>query len=120
MQIRVAWSVIAAVMTVCSGVGCTAPEGPRRTDSRYLTQKLPAVKGAVEQHDMRVAPQLVTDLDSDDPAVRFFAIGGLKRLTGETFGYQYYEDRDARRAPTMKWRQWLEAHPPPPTAPGEP
>ena len=97
---------------IVSGIGCTAPEGPRRPDSQYLTQKVPAVKEAVESKDMRVAPQLVSDLESDDPAVRFFAIEGLKRLTGETFGYQYFDDRDVRREPVKKWRQWLEANPP--------
>jgi len=94
------------------GGGCTAPEGPRTVDSRYHTQKVPAVKEAVENKDPRVASQLVADLDSDDPAVRFYAIEGLRRLTGETFGYQYYQDHDALRPSIEKWRQWLEAHPP--------
>jgi hypothetical protein len=114
MQKPVALSVMIATGAALAATfaGCTAPEGPRRPDSRFLSQKVPAVKEAVESGDTRVVPQLVSDLESDDPAVRFFAIEGLKRLTGETFGYEYYADADARREPVTKWRQWLEAHPP--------
>jgi hypothetical protein len=57
---------------------------------------------------MSAAPQMVSDLDSDDPAVRFYAIEGLERLTGQTMGYVYYEDREARRPAVMKWRKWLD------------
>lgn len=51
---------------------------------------------------------MVKDLDSDDPAVRFYAIGGLKRLTGQTFGYHYYEDEQQRRPALEKWKAWLQ------------
>lgn len=111
---RIACSVVVAAASTALALlvgggtgGCTAPEGPRTPDSRYLSQKVPAIKQAVERKDHSVAAQLVKDLDSDDPAVRFYAIEGLERLTGETFGYHYYEDRDARSQAVQKWRQWL-------------
>ena len=88
--------------------GCSEPTGPKTVASRNLAVKVPAIKDAVASKDMSAAPQMVSDLDSDDPAVRFYAIEGLERLTGQTMGYVYYEDRDARRAAVMKWRKWLD------------
>src|SRR5690349_19562052 len=87
---------------------CSEPTGPRTVQNRDLAVKVPAIKEAAEKHDLSAAPQLVHDLDSDDPAVRFYAIEGLKRLTGQTLGYVYYEDRDRRRESVMKWRRWLD------------
>jgi len=95
------------LIAIVAAGGCDAPEGPRRADSRYLSQKIPAIKIAVDDKDSSVVPQLVHDLDSDDPAVRFYAIEGLQRLTGQTFDYLYYQDRETRRPAVMKWRQWL-------------
>ena len=89
-------------------VGCSEPTGPKTVASRNLAIKVPAIKDAVANKDMSAAAQLVSDLDSDDPAVRFYAIEGLERLTGQTFGYVYYDDRDARRPAVMKWRKWLD------------
>ena len=88
--------------------GCSEPTGPKTPGSRNLAVKVPAIKDAVAHKDMSAAPQLVSDLDSDDPAVRFYAIEGLERLTGQTFGYVYYDDRDTRRPAVMKWRKWLD------------
>ena len=69
--------------------------------------KIPAIKEAVEEHDPAAVRQLVKDLDSDDGAVRFFAIEALERLTGESFAYHYYDDEDERRPAVLRWRQWL-------------
>ena len=50
---------------------------------------------------------MVANLNDDDPAVRFYSIEGLKRLTGDDFGYRYYEDADERAAAVAKWNQWV-------------
>ena len=69
--------------------------------------KIPAIKLAVDEHDPVAIRQLVKDLDSDDGAVRFFAIEALRRITGQTFAYHYYDDEDERRPAVLRWRQWL-------------
>ena len=69
--------------------------------------KIPAYKKAVRERDDDAAPQLVADLESDDPAVRLFAIEALERVTGETFGYRYFDDEEDRRASVAKWQAWL-------------
>lgn len=73
------------------------------------TVKIPAYKQAVRKKDRAAVQQLVTDLDSDDPAVRFYAIQSLRRLTGETFGYRYYDGDETRRPAVQEWRQWAAA-----------
>ncbi len=69
--------------------------------------KIPAIKTAVQEKDLAHVRQMVKDLDSDDSAVRFFAVEGLRRLSGETFGYQYYEDASERAVAIQKWKKWL-------------
>ncbi len=68
--------------------------------------KIPAIKLAAERHDRSAVPQLIRDLDSDDPAIRFYAVQGLRRITGETFEYRAYDDADQRQPAIRRWKQW--------------
>lgn len=72
------------------------------------TIKIPAIKEAVRRDKTSAVPQMVHDLNSDDPAVRLFSIYGLRKLTGEDFGYRFYLDEDERKPALAKWREWLE------------
>ena len=71
--------------------------------------KIPAYKRAVRKKDPAAVRQLVSDLESDDPAVRLYAIHALQGLTGERFGYRYYDGDERREEAVGKWRQWLAA-----------
>lgn len=76
--------------------------------SRNPARKIPAIKSAVREKDIaRSAAPLVEALDSNDAAERFYAIQGLEKLTGETFGYVYYEEETARKPAIERWKQWL-------------
>jgi hypothetical protein len=86
--------------------GC-ADNGPRTVSNPDLEEKIPAIEDASRNHDLSVAPQLVKDLQSDDPAVRFYSIRGLRSLTGETFGYRYYDSEDDRKIAVARWKHWL-------------
>jgi hypothetical protein len=99
--------IFAAMAVVVLSGGCFSRD-PFNIHSRHAAQKIPAIKEAVDAGDESVIPQLVHDLDSSDAAVRFYAIEGLQRLTGETFDYLYYQDAAQRRPALMKWRKWLE------------
>jgi hypothetical protein len=79
----------------------------RKVSDPDPADKIPAIAKAVQEHDASVAPQLIADLDNDDPAIRFYAIGGLRSLTGQDLGYHYYEDCDARKPAVQRWRAWL-------------
>ncbi len=101
------WRLLLLLAIAAAALGCFSPDPPDLR-SGHAPRKIPAIKQAVAGGDEKAIPQLVADLQSDDPAVRFYAIGGLERLTGQTFGYLYYADAPARRDAVMKWRQWLE------------
>jgi len=104
---RIIW--IAFFGIVCAS--CSAPRGPLVVEDPDLDVKIPAIKKAVRTGDYSQDAQLVQDLHSDDPAVRFYAINGLHRITGENFGYRYYDSEDARQPAIEKWKAWLAHHP---------
>ncbi len=87
--------------------GCSAPREPLVVNNPDPAVKIPAMSVAVQKKDLGAAKQMVADLDSDDPAVRFYAIQGLQRLTGQTFDYKYYDDDSARKPALDRWRAWL-------------
>jgi hypothetical protein len=101
---------LGAATMAAAGVGasgCTAPSGPRTVGDPDPGVKIPAIKTAVDRHDLSAARQLVADLQNDDPAVRFYAISGLYRLTGQNFGYVYYDDEATRLPAVRRWQKWL-------------
>ena len=102
---------LAAGCVLAAGLaaGCTAPRGPLVVTDPDPAVKIPAIKKAVWKRDRGAIRQLVADLDSDDPAVRFYAINGLQRITGQRFGYDYFGDDDQRKPATLRWREWLAA-----------
>jgi hypothetical protein len=65
------------------------------------------MKRAAESKSDKDLPQLVFDLDSDDAAIRFYAVSTLRRLTGLTFDYHYYDDETERQPAIKQWKQWL-------------
>ena len=98
--------VAAALSAGCGGAG----RGLLDDDASY---KIPAIKKAVDRNDSSAAAVLVANLESEDPAVRFYAIEGLRRLTGRTFDYRYFDDEPDRRASLARWKQWLSENPTP-------
>src|SRR4051794_10554167 len=82
-----------ALAALVSAAGCGPPPDKSLANSDP-SGKIPAIKKAVRAHDLRAAPQLVKDLESDDAAVRMYSIEALRRLTGQEFGYRYYDDED--------------------------
>ena len=99
-------SSIVGVMGIAVAA-CSAPRTPLVLSNPDPSGKIPAIKLSVQRGEKAAAPQLIKDLESDDPAVRFYAIQGLERLTGETFGYRYYDDERERRPALEKWQAWL-------------
>jgi hypothetical protein len=97
----------AVSLTGAGAGGCSAPRDAPSLSSRDAHRKIPAIKHAVEKDDEDAVPHLVAGLESDDPAVRMYSIEGLERLTGQTRGFRYYADDDARRAAVRRWKRWL-------------
>ena len=100
--------ILSGAMT-CLVCGCFAPEPPS-IHSQDPDRLIPAIKIAVKEHDQSVIPILVDDLCSDDPAIRLYAINGLRRLTGEDFGYVSYADETVRKPAVTRWKAYVADH----------
>ena len=92
-------------VSLAAACGC-APREPRRIGAMDPTANIPAIQEAARDHDRAAIPQLVRQLESDDPAVRFYAIEALRKLTGKTFGYRFYDDPDERRPAVERWKRY--------------
>jgi hypothetical protein len=99
---------ILATFTLTLAIGgCSAPRPAIEVTNPDPSGKIPAMKKAVREHDFKVVRQLVKDLDSDDPAVRLFAIQALQKLTGERYGYDFFADEVQRQPALVRWQEWL-------------
>jgi len=83
--------------------GCAPPASQGGFHSPDPASKLYAIHSAGESRDRKNIPVLVEQLDSDDPAVRVFAINALERITGERLGYNPYADEATRRSAIDAW-----------------
>jgi hypothetical protein len=93
--------------TMILATGCQAPRGPVSVNSDDPDLEILAMKRDAVDDNKRDIPKLVSDLQSDDPAIRFYSIETLFRLTHDDFGYHYY-DNDEQRAPAVaRWQKWL-------------
>jgi hypothetical protein len=63
-----------------------------------------AIVQVYEARDQKAIQKLVDLLDDSSSAVRLYAILALRGLTGEDFGYRYYENDIARAASVRRWR----------------
>ncbi len=77
-------------------------------DSANPAARMYAIEHAARQGDTSAIKQIVEQLDSDDPAVRFIAIGALKRLTGETLGYDHAAPLEQRELAIKRWEKFVE------------
>jgi hypothetical protein len=100
-----AWLVLSSLAAGCSGT-----TGPQTVANPDPGVKVPIIRAAVDRHDTSVIPQLIDDLNDDDPAIRFYANDGLQKLTGQDFNYRFYDDADARKPSIDRWRAWLGQH----------
>jgi HEAT repeat protein len=71
------------------------------------TIRIMAIKWAGENKIKAAVPQLVDSLEDEDAAVRFYAIEGLRRITGTDNGYDYKTSAGERAASVKRWRKFL-------------
>ena len=84
---------------------------PPSISSESPERLIPAIKHGVAANDHSIIPYLVKDLESEDAAIRFYSIDGLRRLTGQDLGYVYFDDEDKRKPAVDRWKVWLTQHP---------
>jgi hypothetical protein len=90
-----------------SSIACTASRPAPNVADADPTVKIAGIREAVARKDRSVLPALVQELDSDDPAVRLFAMEALQQFAGDRLGYEYYFDEEQRKPSLARWRQWL-------------
>jgi len=94
-----------AVCFLPVGCGPSAEEGGFHSSSPAA--KLHAIHQAGRDGDQQAVPLLIEQLNSDDPAVRMYAINALNRVTGRRLQYNPYGTH-AERAEGI--RRWVEAY----------
>jgi hypothetical protein len=103
------WAAL-LVIVCASAWSCTAPRPPLSIKNEDVDLKVLAIKKAVREKDRSAVADLVRELENDDAAVRFYAIWALENLTGQTFGFDYYQDEPLRRPAVQKWQEWLKSN----------
>ena len=92
---------------VLLGLGAAAGCGGQPTETGLNadapTAKLDAIVAAAQAGDRQAVPQLVEQLQSDDPAVRLFAIQALERITDQRFGYNPFLPPTRRQEAVDRW-----------------
>ena len=100
----------AAALAVAAAGGCGAAQTlplAAALQAESPTVRTRACRRAAEAEDPTVIPLLVERLEDTDPGVRMFAIGALRRMTKQSFGYRYFDDEVTRLRAVRQWRDWL-------------
>ena len=102
-------TMVAAIITLAliALPGCTPPVSEGGFDAADPGSKLYAIRRADSPDDADKIPDLIAQLNSDDPAVRMYAIVALERVTGTRLDYDPYAPAHKRDAAV---RQWADAY----------
>lgn len=95
------------LITACLAAGGCIPRESQSIGAVDPMASIPAIQRAAETNDRSAIPALVAQLNNDDPAIRFYAFCALRRMTGNSFDYRYYDDVDERRPAIERWQKWL-------------
>jgi hypothetical protein len=87
-------------------VGCSQPALRPSFVNGTPEERTMAAMDAVRTDDASKVPQLITMLDSEDPAERMIASDALFRLTGQSNGYNYADPEPLRSEAVARWRRW--------------
>lgn len=77
-------------------------------DSPEPIVRVMAIKWAGDNKVSAAVPRLVDFLEDEDNSVRFYAIGALKRITGDDNGYDYKSSWHDRARAVKRWRAQID------------
>ena len=109
---------IAACLWFLAGIilmlaGCSGPfdrkMGRADLESPNPAVRVMAIKWAGDNKVASAVPQLVDFLQDEDRSVRFYAIEGLRQITGTDNGYDYRANPQLRAAAVDRWREFLKS-----------
>lgn len=101
--------VLGLVVACAAGVpigGCRPPAPRRPLLDQDPVFVIPAMRQTAQAQRLRDMPRLIELLNSEDSAIRLHAIQTLRSLTGETFGYQFWDTPAQRRGAVERWRRY--------------
>jgi HEAT repeat protein len=96
----------AAITGTALLVGCSTSVEPSYQDPTPEA-RLGAIRASAKSGSEADLQHLIENLSSDDEAVRFAAIGALRRITGQTNGYRFDAPASDRTAAIGRWKAWL-------------
>lgn len=105
------------VASLAATQGCI-PRESQSINSADPMAAIPAIQEAARKKDRSSVEALVGRLDSDDAAIRFYAIAALQDITGQTMDYHYYDDAEERKLAIQRWQKWIH-HEAPSSRPAE-
>ena len=97
------------LLMMCLSAGCSMSRANLYADlqDEDPSVRIQAVHTAGKTKAPKTVPYLVDRLTDSESDVRFYAIESLRRSTGETMGYKYYEPAPQRAEAVKRWREWL-------------
>ncbi|MFG0293853.1 MAG: HEAT repeat domain-containing protein [Phycisphaerales bacterium JB050] len=98
--------VLALAGAIFGAGGCQAPSRQADFDSIDPSERSMAAAKAAQDREAKAVPDLITMLDSSDPAARMTAIASLERITGERFGYDPTAAPVDRSAAIERWVEY--------------
>ncbi|MGC8540656.1 MAG: HEAT repeat domain-containing protein [Phycisphaerae bacterium] len=104
------YTVLVAALLLLAGCGLFSLGRPDLA-SKDPALKIPAMKLAAQQDDKKAIPTLIKALSSQDPAIRFYAIYALHKITGHRFGFIYYASKSRRNVAAARWKRWFATQP---------
>lgn len=99
------------VWVALAGLGaCSGPPLEPGFESADPQERTAALLESARLDNERDIPELITLLNSSDPAERMLAGLTLRRLTGQNFGYRHYDPPLVRGRAVEAWRLWWLDH----------
>ncbi len=104
---RIACLSAAVVLAGCVQSGGTLYSRLQHEDPTVRSR---AAIQAGQMRDNRAIGYLIDRLTDAEPAVRMFANISLKKITGESMGFNVYDSKQDQAAAVERWRQWSAKH----------
>lgn len=104
-----AWGRLLPLIALLHLPACAPPISEGGFDAPDPGSKLYAIHRAGRQRDASAIPNLIEQLESDDPAVRQFADQALRLITGKDMGFRHYEPPHLRQPAVVRWQEAYQA-----------
>jgi outer membrane murein-binding lipoprotein Lpp len=98
--------MVSAAMAGAATLGGCSSSPPPDLASPVPSARIEAIGDASKHPSPQELKGLIAQLDSDDPAVRVFAIAALEHATGQRRGYDPADPPRLREEAADRWQKW--------------